>query len=234
MIRDHDLVLAAAATYTTADATFVGLADAARVFRTMVDDVAVYAIEGTHDTLGWALDAMALPLPSQMIGTEIGHVLRALKFMALPDAANASIEHPDIGFVHGGIYAVLLSIWPKMWEAIQKDDKFALTGHSLGAGCAVLATALTVALGKPPVRAAFFAPPRVGFKKMHDLVDQVSTSAYRNANDPVTDVPFRAVPFWLYEQRPLLRGGDVCRPPWNAHHIDLYVKLEEMMRDSKS
>ena len=70
-----------------------------------------------------------------------------------------------------------------------------------------MAVALLVAIGIVPCRAAFFAPPRVGFKKMHDLVDQVSTSAYRNANDPVTDVPFRAVPFWLYEQRPLLRGG---------------------------
>ncbi len=230
MIVDRDLVLAAAATYAGGVPTFSGVGGAVRAYRTMVDDVAVYAIEGTHDTAGWMIDAAALPLPSQLIGSEPGHVLCAIKFLGLPVLEHDSVDHPDIGFVHGGIYAALMSIWPAMWETMRRDDKVALTGHSLGAGCAVLATALMVALGKPPICAAFFAPPRVGFKKVHRLVDQVPTAAYRNGNDPVTDVPFRARPLWLYEQRPLLRGGDACRPPWDAHHIDRYVALEEMLR----
>ena len=113
---------------------------------------------------------------------------------------------------------------------VQSGLKVALTGHSLGAGCAIPATALLVALGIVPIRCAFFAPPRVGFKTTNDLVDQVTTSAYRNSNDPVTDVPFRAPPLWLYEQRPLRRGGPPpYRPPWEAHHIDNYVALEQSL-----
>jgi hypothetical protein len=51
MISDRDLVLAAAATYTpNAQATFAGLGGAARAYRTVVDDTAVYAIEGTHSS----------------------------------------------------------------------------------------------------------------------------------------------------------------------------------------
>lgn len=229
-ITDRDLVFAAAATYGGGEATFSALGGTARVFRTIVGDVAVYAIEGTHDLLGVVLDALALPLPSQLIGTDAAHVLDAVRFMAMPEAAHATVEHPDIGFVHGGIYAVLMSVWTGLLGSIRDDvvagNKVALTGHSLGAGCAILATALLVSYGIKPVRAAYFAPPRVGFKAMHELVSLVSTAAYRNGNDPVTDVPFRAVPFWLYEQLPLLRGGQICRPPWDAHHVDRYVALE--------
>lgn len=230
MITDHDLVAASAATYGGGEATFSGLNGTAKAFRTVVDGVAVYAFQGTHDRLGWILDAAALPIPSQLVGFEADHILCALEFMGLKVEAHDSAEHPDIGFVHGGIQAVLMSVWPKMWSAMQGDEKIAVTGHSLGAGCAILATAMMVALGRPPIMAAYFAPPRVGFKKMNRLVDQVPTAAYRNGNDPVTDVPFRARPFWLYEQRPLLRGGEPCRPPWDAHHIDRYVALEESLR----
>lgn len=208
MITDRDLVLAAAATYTSPSPLLSGLAGSMRVFRTVVNGVAIYAIEGTHDPRGWFQD-----------------------FMALPEEFHASVEHPNIGFVHGGIFAVLLSVWPEMLAAIKADIaaglKIAVTGHSLGAGCAVLGTALLVALGIMPIKCAFFAPPRVGFKMMNDLVDQVDTNAYRNSNDPVTEVPLRALPLWLYEQRQLRRGGPPpYRPPWDAHHIPYYVALE--------
>ena len=145
LITDRDLVLAAAATYGSAAATFVGLEGTARVFRTEVNDIAIYAIEGTHDNRGWALDALALPLPSQLVGGTPDQILNALHFMASPEVVHATVEHPDIGFVHGGIYAVLASVWDPMLTAIRADvsagTPVALTGHSLGAGCAVLATA---------------------------------------------------------------------------------------------
>ena len=212
MITDKDLVLAAAATYGPGAATFVGLSGTVRAFRTMVDDVAVYAIEGTHDTLGWALDFMALPVPS--------HV---------------TTEDPDVGWVHGGINAALESIWPLIYPAMMADEKYAITGHSLGAGLAVISTARMVAKGHLPVRWAGFAPPRVGFKKMIDLVAQVPGTGYRNSNDPVTDVPFRAEPMWVYEQVPLRRGGPPpYRPPWDAHHIDNYVALEAALNPDGS
>ena len=207
MITDHDLVLASAATYTTAVADFIGLSGAVRAFRTVVDGVAIYAIEGTHDPLGWALDFMALPLPS--------HV---------------TADDPDIGWVHSGIAAALDSIWPTMEKAMFSDGEYAITGHSLGAGLAVISTARMVAKNHPPIRWAAFAPPRVGFKKMIEFVATVPGTGYRNSNDPVTDVPFRAEPMWVYEQVPLLRGGPPpYRPPWDAHHIQNYVSLEESL-----
>ncbi len=230
-ITARDQVLASAATYGDSPASFSALKGAARAFRTVIEDTSIYAIEGTHDNLGWLMDAMALPMPSQLIGADTKDVMDAITFMAQPEEAHGTVEHQDIGFVHGGIFAVLHSIWDPMRTAIQADVrggmKIAITGHSLGAGCAVLATALLVAEGVYPVRAAYFAPPRVGFSKMHKLIDLLpATAAYRNGNDPVTDVPFRAIPFWLYEQRPLLRGGEYSRPPWDAHHITNYVALE--------
>ena len=211
MITDRDLVLAAAATYTTTEASFSSLDGAARGFRTVSGDTAIYAIEGTHDPLGWFFDFMALPLE-----------------------AHGTIEHPDIGWVHGGIYAVLLSIWPQMLTAIQADVKsglkIAITGHSLGAGCAVLAVGLLVTLGIIPVRWAAFAPPRVGFKKLVELVATASGTGYRNSNDPVPEVPLRALPLWLYEQVALLSGGPPpYHPPWDAHHIENYVALEQSL-----
>ncbi len=210
MITDHDLVLASAATYTAADATFSGLSGTVRAFRSVVDDTAVYAIEGTHDRLGWALDFMALPVPT-----------------------HATVECPSVGWVHAGINAAMESIWPAISAAMDKDEKFAITGHSLGAGLAVISTARMVARGHPPTRWAAFAPPRVGFKKMLELVAAVPGTGYRNGNDPVTDVPFRAEPFWIYEQVPLLRGGDLYHPPWDAHHIDNYVALEQSLNAGK-
>lgn len=231
MVTDRDLVLAAAATYGSSSPTFSGLGGTARVFRTIIGDTAIYAFEGTHDKLGWLLDALALPLPSQLLGDTPDHIMAAIRFMAAPEAAHTSVEHPDIGFVHGGIYQVLMSVWPEWLEAIRADVaaglKIALTGHSLGGGGSIMATGLLVALGIIPVRVAFFAPPRVGFKKLHDLVDRVeNNSAYRYGRDPVPEVPWRVLPFWLYLQRSLIRGGDPALPPWDDHHIANYVKLE--------
>lgn len=208
MITDHDLVLACAATYTNPNATFTGLDGTARVFRSVVGDVAIYAIEGTHDNLGWFLD-----------------------FMALPVEEHVTVERPYIGWVHGGIFAVLDSVWDELLATVKTDVsaglQVAVTGHSLGAGCAVIATALLVAIDIEPVRCSFFAPPKVGFKKMLDLVAEIPGNGYRNGNDPVPEVPFYAPPLWLYQQVPLLRGGKDATPPWEAHHIALYVALEE-------
>ena len=203
MITDRDLVLASAASYVIQKPTFTGFGGAVCAFRTVIDGIAVYAMEGTHDRIGWALDFMALPVPS-----------------------HATVEHPDVGWVHGGINAALDSIWPQLFMAMNQDKEYAITGHSLGAGLTVIAVARMVATGHMPVRWAAFAPPRVGFKKMIELVAEASGNAYRNGNDPVPDVPFRAEPFWIYEQVPLRRGGAVCRPPWDAHHIDRYIELE--------
>jgi predicted lipase len=210
VVTTRDLVLAAAATYTAPVATFVGLSGTVRACRTVVGDTAVYAIEGTHDPLGWALDFMALPVP-----------------------AHGTVEHPDIGWVHGGMNAALDSIYPALQAAMLKDDKYAVTGHSLGAALALMATGCMVAAGHPPVQWAAFAPPRVGFKKLIDLVATVPGTGYRNGNDPVPMVPLRAEPMWLYEQVPLLRGGTPLRPPWNDHHMALYVALEAALSATK-
>lgn len=203
MITNKQLVQVAAATYVPgAVADFRGADGAVQVFRTAVDGLAVYAIEGTHDSLGWALDFMALPLPS--------HV---------------SENHPDVGWTHSGMTAALDSVWGPLVKALFAEPAYAICGHSLGAALAILATGRMVVMKHPPVQWAAFAPPRVGFQKLIELVATVPGNAYRNGNDPVTDVPFKEEPLWVYEQVPLIRGGAVCRPPWDAHHIQHYVDL---------
>jgi hypothetical protein len=210
VITDRDLVLASAATYTLPVPTFFGMGGAVRIFRTMVEDVAVYAIEGTHDPLGWFFD-----------------------FLALPIASHDCVEDAALGWLHGGIFTLYKSVREPLIAAISKDEKYAITGHSLGGGLTVMITGDMVARGHPPVRWAAFAPPKVGFQSLIELVAKVPGAGYRYCNDPVPEVPLTADPFWLYGQVPLRHNEGFVWPPQKAHAIENYVALEALLNPQK-
>ena len=104
------------------------------------------------------------------------------------------------GKVHDGFNAALNSIWRDLWlDITQTRNKRSLwlTGHSLGAALAVLATAKLRLEKDEPVNGLYtFGQPRVGdreFAQNFDADFSGKTFHYVNNNDVVPRVPPRAV-----------------------------------------
>ena len=197
---DAELVDAAAATYTRTDPLAQDVGGAIRAFLTLRDDgTKVIAIEGTHDTLGWLID-----------------------FLAIPVEQHATAQHPTLGTLHAGFYSAAQVILPKIELAI-KGTPWAITGHSLGAALALLIGALAAEDDNPPVKIAAFAPPRVGGPDFTAAISAISTSAYRFGDDPVTEVPFTFPPDFDYRQVPLIMIGAPIEPATRCHAIENYL-----------
>lgn len=204
MISDHDLVMAAAATYDPAGKPiFVGIDGAMRVFLSVVDGLNVVAIEGTKNAPGWAVD-----------------------FVAIPEELRGTVSHPTLQWMHAGFYAAAIDALPTVREIAQKGP-FALAGHSLGAAEAGAIGALLVLEGLKPVKIGMFAPPRVAGDKYVSVVSSVPNCAYRYADDPVPMVPFTLRNF-PYRQVALdqIGRGSFAREildPFVYHHIENYT-----------
>lgn len=111
------------------------------------------------------------------------------------------------GYVHRGFLSALLQVWDdrrgfKGIEHSLKDMKKRLgspsvwvTGHSLGAALATLATAFLVEAGQPVYGLYTFGSPRVGDSAFASAFDSRFKRAYRvvNNNDVVTRVPPRSL-----------------------------------------
>lgn len=204
MISDHELVLAAAATYDRASKPiFVGIDGAMKVFLSVVDGLRVAAIEGTHDPLGWALD-----------------------FVALPEELRGTVSHPTLEWMHAGFYAAAVDALPTVRD-IANQGPFALTGHSLGAAEAGAIGALLILEGIKPVKIGMFAPPRVAGDKYVSVVSSVPNCAYRYADDPVPMVPFslRNFPYRQVSLTQIGRGlfAREILDPFVYHHIENYT-----------
>ena len=198
MISDYDLVLAAKATYDPkAIPVFEAFDQAIRIFQTKKDDLNIFAIEGTHNPIGWALD-----------------------FCALKATDRQALNHPNLGFLHAGFYAAALAAMPFIKYRIN-GEPFVLCGHSLGAAQALLIGGLLIDDKIPPLKIAAFAPPRVGGEQFVNVVKSL-TSAYRYADDPVPLVPIWT-PQFPYKQVPLIEIGEFMFDVFSAHHIDNYV-----------
>jgi len=113
--------------------------------------------------------------------TEISDVLADLN--AIPRGA---MTH---GWVHSGFRGELDKLWDKVSEHQKKHEgkEFHITGHSLGAAMATLATSRFEEFTKV-TQLTTFGSPRVGTRK---FVKNISTPHYRfvNNNDIVTKVP---------------------------------------------
>jgi hypothetical protein len=199
MISDRALVLAAAATYEPKAVPIIEAVEhAVRIFRTSIDGLAVFAVEGTHDELGWALD-----------------------FFAARADDHETLNHPTLGFVHAGFHLAAMAVLPRLALAAQGID-YAITGHSLGAELALHLGGMMIDDGHPPVKVGAFAPPRGGGARFVKIVTSVPFCAYRFGNDPVPTVPW-TLPGFPYEQVPLTSIGKPMRVPFDAHPIDNYV-----------
>lgn len=204
MISDHELVLAAAATYDpTAKPIFQGIDGAMRVFLTKVNGLNVIAIEGTHDAIGWGVD-----------------------FVAIPEEMRGTVSHPTLEWMHAGFYAAAIDALPTVREIAQQGP-YGITGHSLGAAEAGGIGALLILEGLPPVKIGMFAPPRVGGDKYVSVVTSVPNCGYRFADDPIPLVPFTLRHF-PYRQIPVTQIGRASFAralidPFTYHHVGHYV-----------
>ena len=147
------------------------------VFHSVVLDTNCFAFEGTTDLAEWAVDFFALQVPV--------------------------FDHPILGAVHAGflldVEAVIGNIIAKMsslgWPP------FYVTGHSKGAGEAILCHALLKALGHPPLATRAFEPPRVGSEKLKAFLaddDLIWTQTWNaDGADLVTLVPDG--PTWCHD-----------------------------------
>lgn len=139
------------------------------VFHSVVNGVNCFAFEGTTDWQEWAVDFLAVQVPV------FGHVL--------------------LGDVHAGF---LLDVEAMLGNIVAKMSSlgwapFYLTGHSKGAGEAILCHALMKTLGHPPLATRVFEPPRVGGAKLKALTagdDLLWTQTWNDDGaDLVTLVP---------------------------------------------
>jgi hypothetical protein len=165
------LAQAAAACYAN-DAVFAWQNELklAHVLHTTVNGVNTFAMAGTMDVQEWLVDLLAMPVPVA--------------------------AHPQLGDVHAGFLidvegAVRDCIVPTMEKL--GWPPFYLTGHSKGAGEAILAHGLLKALGHAPLATRAFEPPSVGggdlvaFLAGEDLVWTQTFNA--SGDDIVTLVP---------------------------------------------
>jgi len=197
---DVELLDLAGQTYKTDVAPYFEDADhAIRVFfvRRPSDGLAMFSFEGTHDRLGWLIDFLSLMLKDQQ-----------------------GLDHRTLGRVHAGFYAACLSAAPRIIVVAQKEP-VVFAGHSLGAAMALMMTGLFIDYGLAPIRTGAFAPPRAGDQTFVDAVTSVPFCAYRNGNDPVTQVPF-ALRDFPFRQVPLTQVGR--RRIWfpACHHFPNY------------
>ncbi len=207
---DAELVDAAAAAYDPAAVPFIAdLGSALRIFRTQrADGLVIYAIEGTHDPLGWAFD-----------------------FFALRIKDHAGINHPSLGFIHAGFYTMASVVLDRVIADLTRSGApYAICGHSLGAALALLLGAMLIVRGMPPVKVGAFAPPRVGGQKFVATATSVPCCADRYGVDPVPTVPldfpllfpYGQVPLRELEAPPLPRDASLAQL-FAQHHIGNYV-----------
>lgn len=104
------------------------------------------------------------------------------------------------GRVHEGFSVALNYVWRDIWKYLRECRKgraLWITGHSLGAALATLATARLRLEKDEPVNGLYtFGSPRVGdreFARNFNADFEAGAFRYVNNNDIVTRVPFRAL-----------------------------------------
>lgn len=164
MIPVLPLAQASAAAY--AEPTFYA-SNMCQVALSVIEGVATFAFRGTADFMEWLVDFMALEIPA--LGEPFGPVHAG--FWADSYAARAAIAG---------------------WLALHGDPPFRFTGHSKGAGEAILAHADFKAAGRKPLPTWVFEPPHVGSSELVDyLAGEVAWTQTVNqgGRDIVTVVP---------------------------------------------
>ena len=163
-----------------------------RLVITEQDGICIVAIPGTRATVAadWVRDLSAWP--------------------------DTSRTHPNLGECHDGCLTGAEMVVQAAAAAVA-DRPFAVVGHSLGGGIAVLLAAM---MPRPPVRLVTFGAMRaaIGYQ-VREILAPVPGAHYRNGGDPVPDLPG-----WPYrEWRVRVQLGVAREPCIHDHFIVNYL-----------
>jgi len=204
LVTDLDLALACQDTYTGAPPSWG--TDVTHVYLSEVNGTSVVAFEGTRDLLEWMVDFNAVPLDTD------------------------TFSHVDLGLVHAGWWNDVSSVADEILAYLQPlaaaGKPMACTGHSKGAGEALIFAALAKTKGITWERVSTFGTPHPGY--LNGLVTAQMGADYRDMVNPAD--PICEVPFYLPRPRPITKVMAPL-PLWNvpdyglmiAHHIQNYV-----------
>ena len=113
----------------------------------------------------------------------------------LADIKACPADSETEGNVHAGFKGEVDKLWPSITKWIKnKDNKFIITGHSLGAAMATIVTSRLVELGHKDVVLYTYGSPRVGDREWGKQFDNIEAYRFVNNNDIVCQVP----PFGYY------------------------------------
>lgn len=94
------------------------------------------------------------------------------------------------GKVHDGFAGAFISVWGRIIKATNEQSRLIITGHSLGAALAILASPC---INSDSITYAF-CPPRVGDSEFADYTERYSNIfCFTRHKDPVARVP----PYWI-------------------------------------
>jgi len=178
----HDLAKAAAGTYTGDTPQWSNYSRTVHVFLSMVNGVHTIAFEGTSDFREWVIDFMAFEVPR--------------------------VNHPVYGMVHEGFLHTVTGVIGQIDDYLKGlgYPPWYLTGHSKGAGEALIMAAEMKSRGHPPNALVVFEPPQVGGAALRDYLSSLNPTWTATVNshgrDIVTQVPFG--PSWCHANDPLL------------------------------
>ena len=147
-----------------------GSPDTGFVYLSMIGGVHCLAAEGTHDLEEWLQDFMC--------------------------AEVEVFDHPKLGPVHMGIWSDVARLLLPIAGYLQGLGwpPYDVTGHSKGAGWALLFHAAMKDLGHPPRRTIAFESPRVGTSVLRDYLNAeriCQTCTFNeHGKDIVTQVPW--------------------------------------------
>jgi hypothetical protein len=198
VISDLRLALASEAAYSAPSQTWGN--DRIHVFLTSYpDNTRVIAFRGSHSVSDWLIDFEAVPVSER------------------------GFHHSILGEVHLGWWQDVQSVADPILEWMARQSKpVACTGHSKGAGEALIFAALAITKSFTWSRVSTFGTPHTG--ALGGLVTSTLGCDYRNRDDPVP-----LVPWYLGRPRPLtevkapLPKGESDMDPFSDHHVRNYV-----------
>jgi hypothetical protein len=136
--------------------------------------------------------------------------------------------HPRLGTLHAGFWAGMGDAWVALRRHAQ--GSIAIVCHSLGCAHGAIFAGLCAQAGIAVEQLVMFAPPRVSYRSLRDIVTAhvIRITAYRNGKDPVPLVPLTIplVEAWV-EMAPLVSLNEAPADPGNPfgyHKIDLYLR----------
>lgn len=140
--------------------------------------------------------------------------------------------HSALGPIHPGMYQGLPVTIQKVLSFASPNEPIGVTGHSLGAGRATLATGLLVVAKRPPAARIVFGEPHTGRTQLANLFLNVPGPSFRNTGGPRSDWDHidqvTMVPPWF--ATPTARTDNTVAPipndPWGPfryHHMSLYA-----------